>query len=371
MPKILVIEDADPLRNDIVEMLRFEDFDVRGAENGAVGVDVALEYDPDLIICDIMMPELDGYGVLERLREEETTLTTPFIFLTAKTDRFDIRRGMGKGANDYLTKPFVAEELLDTINARLLQSVQIADVIRCQMRELSNSIITALPHELRTPLNTIIGFSDMLIVDSERLSKEQVVDWSKHINSAAYRLYRLVENYLTYVRIEVARHNDADLQASKEKIVKHPDSVIQFHGVNVAEQAERMDALQMEINDSVPVQIDENDLGKIIDELLDNAFKFSKDGAVRLSAYPDGPMYVIEVEDHGRGMSQDQIDNIGAYMQFDRWIHEQQGSGLGLIIVKRIIELYGGKLNIESVIGEMTRVTVRLPVARVEQAEAV
>ena len=89
MSKILVIEDAESLRNDIIEMLTFEDFDVRGAENGRVGVDTARQYLPDLIICDIMMPELDGYGVLSELRKEEKTLAIPFIFLTAKTDRID------------------------------------------------------------------------------------------------------------------------------------------------------------------------------------------------------------------------------------------------------------------------------------------
>jgi CheY-like chemotaxis protein len=93
MKKILVVEDAHSLRKDILEMLGFEGFEAIGAENGLVGVQKAREHLPDLIICDIMMPELDGYGVLEELRKDPVTATIPFIFLTARTDRMDMRRG--------------------------------------------------------------------------------------------------------------------------------------------------------------------------------------------------------------------------------------------------------------------------------------
>jgi len=94
MKKILVVEDAQSLRKDIVEMLGFEGFEAIGAENGLVGVDRARQVLPDLIICDIMMPGLDGYGVLEELRKDTLTSTIPFIFLTARTDRVDVRQGM-------------------------------------------------------------------------------------------------------------------------------------------------------------------------------------------------------------------------------------------------------------------------------------
>ena len=119
MKKILVVEDAQSLRKDIVEMLGFEGFEAIGAENGLVGVDRARQVLPDLIICDIMMPGLDGYGVLEELRKDTLTSTIPFIFLTARTDRVDVRQGMELGADDFLTKPFHAAELLATVRTRL------------------------------------------------------------------------------------------------------------------------------------------------------------------------------------------------------------------------------------------------------------
>lgn len=115
MTKILVIEDEHSLRKDIMEMLSFEGYALVGAENGLVGIQEARKHLPDLIICDIMMPELDGYDVLDELRRDPQTAAIPFIFLTARTDKIDRRHGMEQGADDYLTKPFSVGDLLNTI----------------------------------------------------------------------------------------------------------------------------------------------------------------------------------------------------------------------------------------------------------------
>ncbi len=119
MPKILVIEDENLIRDNIVELLEAEDFEVFDAENGNIGVKLACQHQPDLILCDVMMPELDGYGVLTKLQENPSTATIPFIFLTAKADLGDVRKAMQLGADDYLTKPCTATELLKAIVIRL------------------------------------------------------------------------------------------------------------------------------------------------------------------------------------------------------------------------------------------------------------
>jgi diguanylate cyclase (GGDEF)-like protein len=119
MTTILVIEDVEALREEIMETLSYEGFDVLGAENGVVGVQVAKTYLPNLIICDIAMPELDGYGTLVALRQEPKTSMIPFIFLTAMTEKADMRQAMQLGADDYLTKPFTSVELLGAISSRL------------------------------------------------------------------------------------------------------------------------------------------------------------------------------------------------------------------------------------------------------------
>ena len=119
MKKILIIEDNPEIRENTGEILALAGYEVIAAENGRIGVDLATRQSPDLIICDIMMPELDGYGVLHILSKKESTAGIPFIFVTAKTEKSDIRKGMELGADDYLTKPFDDTELLNAIETRL------------------------------------------------------------------------------------------------------------------------------------------------------------------------------------------------------------------------------------------------------------
>ena len=119
MQKILLIEDNDDIRNNTAEILALSNYEVITAENGKIGVEKALEHKPDLIICDIMMPVLDGYGVLHAIHKNDMIKHTPFIFLTAKTERKDFRKGMELGADDYITKPFDGTELLNAVDSRL------------------------------------------------------------------------------------------------------------------------------------------------------------------------------------------------------------------------------------------------------------
>lgn len=119
MPKILTIEDEDNIRDTIIETLTLEGFEVIQAENGKVGLKLAQEHLPDLIICDVIMPELNGYDVLRQLNQQRQTQGIPFIFLTAKNSLKDFRYGMNLGANDYLMKPFTTQELVMAVKSRL------------------------------------------------------------------------------------------------------------------------------------------------------------------------------------------------------------------------------------------------------------
>ncbi|MBI1782230.1 MAG: response regulator, partial [Sphingobacteriales bacterium] len=119
MKKILLIEDNDDIRDNTAEILEMSNYKVYTAENGKTGITCALKEKPDLIICDIMMPVLDGYGVLHVLHKNPETKNIPFIFLTAKTERTDYRKGMELGADDYITKPFTGTELLTAVEGRL------------------------------------------------------------------------------------------------------------------------------------------------------------------------------------------------------------------------------------------------------------
>ena len=117
--KVLIIEDNNDIRENVVEILELAGYQVYAADNGKAGVDLAIKNQPDIILCDIMMPELDGYGVLYMLNKNPDTVAIPFIFLTAKAERIDLRKGMEMGADDYLTKPFDDMDLLNAIEVRL------------------------------------------------------------------------------------------------------------------------------------------------------------------------------------------------------------------------------------------------------------
>ena len=124
MKKILVIEDEPEMRRNITSLLRYYDYQPIAAQNGRVAVEIARQEKPDLILCDVMMPELDGYGVLQALQSDASLARIPFIFLTAKGEKVDLRSGMDLGADDYLTKPVANADLVRAIESRLRRSQQ-------------------------------------------------------------------------------------------------------------------------------------------------------------------------------------------------------------------------------------------------------
>jgi two-component system sensor histidine kinase/response regulator len=363
MTRVLVIEDDESIRDNILELLEVEGYTAIGAENGLVGVASARAHLPDLIICDIMMPGLDGFDVLDELRRDPVTATIPFIFSTAKADKSDVRRGMEQGADDYLTKPFTQAELLKAIEARLAKQATLNKKFQEKLQELRDNITLSLPHELRTPLTGIL-ISSAMLQDDESLSPDEARELVQIVHVSAQRLNRLVVNYLLYAELEIALEDPEMAQTLRQRSrTNAAKPVIMAAALQQAQAAERTTDLSMEIEDAV-LRIEPTHLEKIVEELLDNAFKYSKASTpVRVIGVPDEGMFVLSVADHGRGMTSKQIADIGAFVQFERKIHEQQGSGLGLIIVKRLAELYGGRLDIESRPGEQTTVRAVLPTA--------
>ncbi|WP_372756718.1 response regulator [Mariniflexile sp.] len=155
MKKILLIEDDIILRENTAELLELSDYEVLTAPNGRAGLEIAKNSLPDIIVCDIMMPELDGYGVLEGLSKSENTKHIPFIFLSAKTERKDVRKGMDLGADDYITKPFEEEELISAIESRLAK----ASILKERSELTENLEANSTEDEIRT-LNDLKNFFD-------------------------------------------------------------------------------------------------------------------------------------------------------------------------------------------------------------------
>ncbi|MGD1704896.1 hybrid sensor histidine kinase/response regulator [Dapis sp. BLCC M229] len=361
MKKILVIEDDKSILTIITDILEAEDFVVIGAKNGRVGIEKAQQEIPHLILCDVMMPEVDGYGVLKSLRENLVTEAIPFIFLTAKSTKADLREGMELGADDYLTKPFTRDELMKAINTRLDKQSVIKRRTQEQLDDLRSSITLSLPHELRTPLNGIIGYSQLIIEDFQDLEENEIFTMLENINVSAHRLYRLIQNFLLYTDLELLSRDRDRLQLFKTGSLSNPKSIIRDVALEKAKNFNRLKDLDI-ASENVNLKISEPNFRKIIDELLDNAFKFSPPGTkVQLIGRLLQNIFAVDFIDHGTGMSINEIANVGAYKQFNRKIYEQQGSGLGLVIAKRMTELHNGKLIIQSIPEEQTTVTVFLP----------
>jgi signal transduction histidine kinase len=362
MKKVLIIEDEASLRVGIADTLAYEGFETIEARDGKTGIQLARQQMPGLIICDIMMPDIDGYGVLIELRSDPATATIPFIFLTAVVARSAMRKGMEFGADDYLTKPFSQEELLGTVKARLEKQAALDEKYSQKVADLHQVMIHSMPHEFRTPLIGILGASKWLMAELGNLEQEVIMRMLETIYRSGERLERLIEHYLLYAQVEVAMLDAAKLNAIRSQKVDEPGLSIQFVAFQNAERERRQNDLVMAVKErEVSVQISSDNLNKIVTELIINACKFSKSGTpIELDTVIDDRHYTLNVTDHGRGMTQEQITNIGAYVQFERTLHEQQGLGLGLILAKRLADLHGGSLTIDSVPGEYTKVSVNL-----------
>ncbi|PSB31905.1 hybrid sensor histidine kinase/response regulator [Stenomitos frigidus] len=361
MKKILVVEDERSIRESLLELLTVEGFSVLGAANGRTGVQLAQQHLPDLILCDVTMPQLDGYQVLASLRQQAATAAIPFIFLTARGTKGDFRQGMEMGADDFLTKPCTADELLAAIASRFEKQATVLKQSQNQLDSLRHSIALSLPHELRTPLNGILGLSEVLIEDHTNLEPQEVLELAQGIHGSAERLSRLIQNFLLYAELEITARDSERLSALRSGETFFPSSLITHVASAIAQREGRVSDLQLDLQNT-KIQISEPRLKVVVEELTDNAFKFSTAGTpVRLATVITSDGLTLTIADHGRGMTAEQLASLGAYMQFERKFYEQQGSGLGVAIAKRLVELHGGTLTIASVPGQQTTVQITLP----------
>ena len=359
--KVLVIDDTPEIRMIITESLKLYGFNTLAAEDGRTGIAVAKEECPDLIICDINMPNLDGFGTLTALRENETTATIPFIFLSGASEKLDVRRGMELGADDYLTKPFSHKELMAAVNTRLEKQAELRRHSEKKLDELRGNITLALPHELRTPLNGIMGLAGLMIEDYATLPPEEILESARYIHESALRLHRLIENFLVFSQLELMASEAKTLQPTGAAPPVPAQPIISTLARTLAAKYKREGDLVLEISQT-SLLVPEENLRKIVEELVDNAFKFSERGTpVRLVSEIANGSFYLTIRDQGRGLTAEQISRIGPHMQFERKTFEQQGAGLGLIIAKRMTELMGGQMDISSSRGQGCRVRVGFP----------
>jgi two-component system sensor kinase len=360
MTKILVIEDQSEVRQNLEDILSLENYDVVTASDGEQGLDLAKQILPNLILCDVMMPKLSGFEVLRSLRQDPQLATIPFILLTAKADHAAIRQGMTLGADDYLTKPFSLDDLLQAVNTRLTQQQQRQNETRTQLDELRQHLTRSLPHELLTPLNGILGTTELLANFYDSFSKAEILESVFDIKSSGERLHRLVQNFLLMADLDLLAASPDRLAVWQSRLTESIDLAATLSNLLAG-----LGPKHPRINDVIllvtPLQVNiaEPDFCKIVGELLDNAFKFSLPGTpIHLTARSQDQCLHFTLQDQGRGMNPQEQQRIGAHTQFQRSHYEQQGSGLGLSLAKRLTELYGGELAIASEPNKGTAITI-------------
>ncbi len=194
MQKVLVIDDSEAVRAIVVETLTHYGFSTLAASDGQKGVEMARREIPDLVICDVRMPQMDGYQTLARLRDDAETATIPFIFLTGEVDKQDVRRGMTLGADDYLTKPFTPLELIEAVTARLEKYVQLETRSLKKVDEIRGQMSKLLSDEMAVPLTGIVSVTSAMMERCDDLEPAEVFDRARHINQSAQRLHQWVKN---------------------------------------------------------------------------------------------------------------------------------------------------------------------------------
>ncbi|MGC8865634.1 MAG: hybrid sensor histidine kinase/response regulator [Bacteroidales bacterium] len=362
--KILVIEDTAEVRENIAEILESEGFEVFKAENGDIGINMAERIQPDLILCDIMMPGKDGYEVLEELRKKVLTSTTPFIFLTAKNTREDLRRGMALGADDYISKPFTIDELITSVNTRLKKAEEFRKRSEAKLEELTRNLGMPVASVIHEPLRAIIGFSQMVMTEYPNMEKPEIAELMSLVYKAGMKLNKIVRKTMLFYELEALAYKNKEVEDLKKNGCENPSEIIRRSAQQMALNMNRSEDLFMVTDFNAKARISCEHLKTIVDELVENALLYSpRRSHVKLVAGADHHRLQISVNDEGIGMTDKQIASIGAFTQFNKEFNQQEGLGLGLTLVKNILSVFDGEFHINSTPGVGTTVKVSIPLA--------
>lgn len=363
-PLIMVVEDNLAMLDGLRDLLEIAEYRVSTASGGDEALEMLKEVKPDLIISDIMMPGMDGYRFHSLVRERPDLLTVPFIFLTARGEKADIRRGKEVGVDDYITKPFDEEDLLIAVRSKLARWRDLRQVQEEQLADLKQKLLVTMSHEFRTPLSYIINYSEILDQEEGQINSEEFSQFMRGIQRGASRLYTLVEDFIKLVEIETGeaertyfrrRQSIADTSAWLRVVARTHLLNAESHGLE----------LVLDVPDELPeLIVDEGYLADAIGRLMQNAIKFSQPNSkwVRFHARASDDKFLISVQDQGIGIKESELANLfNVFHQIDRAKQEQQGTGSGLAICMGIVAMHGGIVHVESEYGVGSMFTIELP----------
>ncbi len=357
MNRILVIEDDQAMRGQMAQVLRFEGFEPIEAANGKLGVEYALSAAPDLILCDIMMPELDGFGVLQKLRDNPRTATTPFIFITALAANHQRRHGMEEGADDYIVKPFNPKTLIQSVRRRLEKRQRQLEEARRRTDEVSLAVAASVPAEVMETLHHITTVTDLLAMSPGK-GTAQIGEAQRAITRASDRLRRMMKRLHLYGQLAQLDAPRSDVRPADETALLGPE--VERAAREVCRSWNRNSDLVIAW-ETTRLPLRQEYLLQVVEELVENACKFSPvSTAIEVTGRSLGGAYLLTVINRGVGMTSDQIASIGAFQQFGAEGKRPPGLGLGLALTQGIARLHGFDFSLQSD-GGVTTASVRIP----------
>ncbi len=367
--RILVVDDITRNLQVVGTMLRNAGYEVMPATSGAEALDGAREQLPDLILLDLMMPEMDGLEVCRRLKADPALQAIPVIFLTASNEMEHLVNGFEVGAVDYITKPFNAPELLARVRTHL-ELKHARERLR-EMNDEKNEFMGIAAHDLRNPLSAIKGYAEMISEDAAALKQGHVKDLAafsaeldangKKIEDTAARMAGMVQNLLDANRIE---RGEMKLNLAPTELSVVLSSVVESQQPHAAAKQQ---AIHLEsASGPASVSVDPHVMVQVLENLLSNAVKYSPAGKrifARLKKTNDSAW--IEVQDEGPGLSaEDQKKLFGKFARLSaKPTGGESSTGLGLSIVKRMVESMNGQVWCESEPGNGAKFTVKFPVS--------
>ena len=355
--KILLVDDELNIRETTTEFLNYKNYEVKSASNGQEALDIIDYWIPDLILCDIMMPIMDGTKFHEIIKENESLIAIPFIFMTAKKENNLMKKCMLNGADYFISKPFKTKELLNIVETKIDRFQKI--------KSLNNNIYVGekkyLLHEINTPLNGILSSIDLLLENVNDLEKEDRKTFYNAIKISGERLNRTMQNLILY---ESLKNNELTFSENEKCEILNVFWKTKEKILTTYKNQEKRITFEI---DKSNLKISEKNLDFILFELIDNALKFSPANTIIIISgekYND-THYELIIRDFGIGFSPNELETINAAQQFNRDEREQQGLGLGLYLSKTLIEKTKGDFNIISNENKGTKISLLLPLAPV------
>ncbi|MDM8559227.1 hybrid sensor histidine kinase/response regulator [Candidatus Parabeggiatoa sp. HSG14] len=361
---ILLVDDNSKNLGILGTVLAESERSLYFATNGTLALDIVKNKHPDLILLDIMMPDMDGFEVCRRLKQDPLLAEIPIIFLTAKTEKDDVIVGLELGAVDYVTKPFNKKELLTRVNTHLeLQAtkkeLQEALAEKEEALATKDKLFSIIGHDLGNIFYGLQGFAELLTNEEMQPDVEEKKDYLQMLKRAVTNGYDLLTNLLNWSRAQTGR-----LQANPTTLILQ-DLVSR----NVELQRNKAEGKKIDIvaiiNENMAVFADENMLDTVLRNLISNALKFTQEsGTVRITAEQAKDNLVeISVIDTGIGIKHEDIDKLFQINVTRTYgTAGEKGNGLGLMLCKELVEKCGGTIGVESEVGEGSRFYVQLPI---------